>query len=449
MEDIDIIKAKEQLEELKTLINKGKQDVSNIESMANKANSLIAVINDYNTKFELLRTTFDDPSTGIISNLERSKNSSSEIDKLKVSSEEQLGQIKTSLATVQQNIQQMNVAYEEFKGVNSRMINPESGIEAVLNKATQVKAEIDKLKVSSEEQLGQIGTALATVQQNIQQMKVAYEEFLTIKKKIDDPEGGIKTILVNSEAIQEEIEAVKKQSDVVFLEIKTFRDESQNYTKEIENLRKTSIENKDLILSHEKESTDLKDKIKEIYKIATDSALANSFDQRKVDLQKSSNFWYWSVVVSTAILLCLIIWFFWHVLRSSVTLNVDGYLWYRLTLTSPLIFFITFATFEYSKERNYLEKYAFKSATALSLHGYTTLLINTFGEKKNEEKILDFVLNSMTMIYQEPYEPTKESKFSLGFDGKFASLKGEITKTMKDVEKEVIKTVKEEITKNN
>jgi siderophore synthetase component len=104
---------------------------------------------------------------------------------------------------------------------------------------------------------------------------------------------------------------------------------------------------------------------------------------------------------------------------------------------------------EYSKERNLLERYAFKSATALSLEGYTTLLINTFGKEKevNEEKILEFVINSMAQIYQEPFQPTKESKVTISFDGKVASLKADIAKTMEETKKSVINGVKEEIKK--
>ncbi len=72
-------------------------------------------------------------------------------------------------------------------------------------------------------------------------------------------------------------------------------------------------------------------------------------------------------------------------------------------------------------------------------------MINTFGKDNHEAKILDFVLNAMTMIYQEPYEPIKQSRWSLGFDGKFANLKADITKTMKDTGKEIVKTVEDTV----
>ena len=88
-----------------------------------------------------------------------------------------------------------------------------------------------------------------------------------------------------------------KQADIVFSEIKKFRDESQNYTKEIQDLKISSEENKNTIESYEKQSEDLKGKIEKIYKIATDSALANSFDRRKQELSKSIKYWFWAVLI--------------------------------------------------------------------------------------------------------------------------------------------------------
>jgi uncharacterized coiled-coil DUF342 family protein len=439
---------KTQQEEIKKLLTTAKQAISNIENNANNANRLVAVIEDYNKKFDQIRVNLDDPSSGVIANLERTKNVKAEIDTLKKSSEEQLTQIKNALATVQQNIAQMNTAHAEFTQINTKIKDPKTGLDAVLQQAGQVKSEVDTLKKSSEEQLTQIKNALATVQQNIAQMNTAYTNFVSIKTKIDDPKTGIESIFNGSEEVRQDIINVKKQSDIVFSEIKKFRDESQNYTKEIQDLKLSSEENKNTIESYEKQSEDLKGKIEKIYKIATDSGLANSFDQRKKDLEKSINKWFWIVLTSTLLLVGLIVILVLPVLSQGKSINLET--WYRLTVTSPMIFFVIFATVEYGKERSYLERYAFKSATALSLEGYTTLLLNTFGDRKEyvEGKIIDFVLNAMTMIYKEPYDPVKESKMSFGVNGRIASLKADLTKTMREeTAKEVVKVVKEELSK--
>ncbi len=193
------------------------------------------------------------------------------------------------------------------------------------------------------------------------------------------------------------------------------------------------------IKDNEKISQDSKDKILEFYEIATGASLAGSFDTRKKELADSVKLWYGTLAWSTFVL-------FASVVGIYLTSFYGGFVGIniflpRILLTSPLIFFTAFATQRYTHERNILERYAFKSATASALESYTKLLKNTFKSSEAEKRILDFVVDSMTVIYKEPFDTKNESKISLGINPKSGDIKGEITET-----KEAIESVKKIVT---
>ena len=448
MDNNELENSKKEIEDIKKTLEETKQLLLDVKSNANNARQTIVNIEAFNKKLTEIKDNIENPTDGIIVNNNNSKIVKAEIDVIRTTSEETLNQIKNNLASVQANIALMEKEYNSFLEINSKIINPENGLIFLLNSSKTTKSEIDTIKIASDTSLSQIKQELSSIQANIVSISEAYTNFTEIKKKIDNPTSGLLAILSTSEISEQDILAVKTQCENLFIDIKKTRDEAIRYTKETEDLKNTSEENKNLILGYENQSKDLKNKIEKIYKITTDAGLANSFDERKQGLGKSTNRWFLSLLISTSILSISLFVILWPLLWNNIT-AIDGYTWYRLTLTSPIIFFITFASVQYNKERTLLEKYAFKAATALSLEGYTTLLINTFDKEKevNEKEILGFVLNSMSTIYQEPYEPTKESKFTFGIDSSLASFKGDFTKTMEETKKSLIKTVKEEITK--
>ena len=439
-------KIKQQTQEVVTLLATAKQEILAVQTSLVGAKQIVTSIEAYGKKLADSQALFDDPENGFTAYNTKAKAKKEEIDALKSTSDAQLNQINTALSSVQGNIKKMKEEYASFEAVNLQIKNPETGLAAVLVNATKLNGEIDVLKNASTEQLEKIKAALLSVQKNVQEMTDAYTGFLEIKAKIDHPETGLLKILETSGTTKSEISAVKKLADDLHTEIKQFRNDSQKYTNEIETLKKTSGDNNTAILGYEEESRGLRAKILGIYKIALDTTLANSFDKRKEELKKSTVMWLVVIASSTLLLiLFLIVFILVPVIKKEIN-PTDVYTWYRLTISSPLIFFIVFASIQYGKDRNLLEKYAFKAATALSLEGYTTLLINTFGkdDKKIEGKILEFVLSSMNAIYQQPFDPIKESKVALGVDGKFANFKADFSKTM---DNPVTKTTKEEIVK--
>lgn len=406
--------------DLKTLSEQAKKQADEIQTHSERANKVVAVIEDY-------YKTFDETRNKINADKENITTASAEVDQLRKSSQEHLDKIKGDLTIVQSNIDQINAGHASFLELKSKIENGETGLEAVLKTSQSIQAEMATLKQTSEQLLAQIKENVDSVAGKMKEMNAYYDEtFTPTKTKLDDEKAGLIAILNSSEATRQDIIATKKQADSVYLEIKKFRDDSQEFYKKIEKLNTESEGKLEKIKGYETLSLDFKNKIGEIYKIATDSSLANSFDVRKKELEKSQGKWFWVFMVSIVLLAGAVIIILYPVLNGKIT-QVTSYTWYRLTMTSPLLFLVGFASLQYSKERELLERYAFKSATALALESYTALLMNTFDKTKNEAKILEFVLNSMAMIYEEPHDHVKESKFSLGLDGKLANIKAELT----------------------
>lgn len=58
-------------------------------------------------------------------------------------------------------------------------------------------------------------------------------------------------------------------------------------------------------------------------------------------------------------------------------------------------------------ERDYEERYAFKTVLSTSLQAYIKLLSDKFADKK--EDLLEFTITSINRIYKEPYEEKDET----------------------------------------
>ena len=273
-----------------------------------------------------------------------------------------------------------------------------------LAEAEQLKEEIDKLKQSSTDASTEIDGLLTKANETLVEITnkhTTLDSELTeldgLREQAEDPDEGLKATI-------EEINKSKKRADKLFEEISDLLDISKANIKEIEEYRANS--NKiytDLEKMREDSQITLKN-IGEIYQLAADTGLAGSFDKRKQELYKYVNTWFRRMLKGILGLAVILTAFLFFTIKQDVDL---GYAFsFRAVFLSPLIFFIAFCARQYSKERDLLEKYAFKATTALALESYTQLLSNRFDESEHTSRVLDFVLASMTTIYKEPYKDT-------------------------------------------
>lgn len=135
------------------------------------------------------------------------------------------------------------------------------------------------------------------------------------------------------------------------------------------------------------------------------ASLFETFKQRKGEIGSSIGFWKWSVPVTTIV---TIIWIFFLFGNGDLS-NLS---WQVILINSfkalPIIGLLLFAISQYTKERNFQEEYAFKSAVALTINSYADQLQ---GEENKDKLIMD----SVNSIYRSPvaskiYRETEEAK---------------------------------------
>jgi hypothetical protein len=128
----------------------------------------------------------------------------------------------------------------------------------------------------------------------------------------------------------------------------------------------------------ESHQADIESKRSEIYELtgkAADGSLGGTFQARFEELTKGVNFW-----LRIGIPVAFVIGALWLFLALFFIKNPDSDFWLSAIYLSgklvPTILIIAFALKQYSRERSFLEEYAFKSAVAFTVNAYADQLAN-------------------------------------------------------------------------
>lgn len=263
-------------------------------------------------------------------------------------------------------------------------------ITALLKSSRSLDEDISKYKKSAEDNLNKSDKLLADFQLKADEMKTAFVEFTEIKKKIDDKNSGLDVVLelvqqaqTNSEKLVVEIGELLKTSKVNEKEIADIKQKSVDYLNEIE----TSLE----------EVNDKKSQVEDVSGLVIDGSFAHTFEKRKKEISKSldSDLFSWKYLMLGGILIIVII----EMSLKDLT-GVEGF-FTRFAYTSPIIFLVLFSAVQYSKERQFLEKYAFKAASAAAIRNHIEFLLEKF---KTDKRVLDFSIDTFNSIYAEPFK---------------------------------------------
>lgn len=402
------------------------------EQKLKEGKNILRLLDKYGKTLEETEKRLSNGEAGLSAQLQQATNLKENIDSIHSSVQQVMSEFKQMIENAESEI-------NKSREVISKIDDPESGLEFKLNTAIDATNRTITAASSTETLLASTKNNVEEIKSKVEELNNLYKEFLEIKIKIDDPENGLVKILENCGATRDEITAIKDQSKTLFTEISRIKDDSNNFLNDIKNIKSEAEIKNNNVKNFAKESEEYKSKIAQIYELATGSGLANSFDKRKKELYLGMYLWLLLLIGTIIVYLYLISWVISEVFRNSNP-SIDAAAWYRLTLTLPLIFLVGFASMQYSKERNLLEKYAFKSATALALEAYTRLLTEKFSDAK--DKIITFVLNAMTMIYKEPHDKEKTYKMNFGFNKVFNI--GLEEQTMQEVEEIVKQETKRE-----
>ena len=387
--------------ELESFIVDAKKEKEKIENLAINISTKSEEIDLYYISFKDLKAKLADSNTGMQALLDQSTNLKNQVDQVNKNAHTELNQITEKINSINIKIQDMETYHGTFIELRNKLSNGQTGLQALLDQATTLKNSINQVGTDSITALEKINTQVISITEKVQEIETYYTtNFLPLKTKVDDPKIGIQATLNIATDLKNEIVKTKTSTDQRFLEIQTLAEKSgelkQNAevsVKEIEGIKAQSIE--------------FKDSIGETLDLVTASSLTDSFVKRRDTIAKNTKFWKWATLVSVIILGGSVLYIYY--LQSRAT---DGFKdfqsWYRYLFTSPLIYLVYLCSHNYNMERDYEERYAFKTVLSTSLQAYIKLLSDKFSDKK--EELLKFTLASIERIYKEPYEEKDETQ---------------------------------------
>lgn len=227
---------------------------------------------------------------------------------------------------------------------------------------------------------------IETIRVNYSESQNLVDKFSNINNKFEKHIGGMED---TASDVHEYFIQVERDS----AEINEFVDTI--HTQEVK-LAKAEEETNKLINGNK----ELDQKARELLGLAVGSALGKTFNERKDELKKSEKYWH-RVTFGSIGLLLLAAGLVYHELYSGTAGNTI--LASKISLLVPVSAAVWFTASNHNRERKLLEEYAFKSSISLSLDSYRKVLNEELSEDEND-KISDFLINSIEKIYSSPLE---------------------------------------------
>jgi hypothetical protein len=171
---------------------------------------------------------------------------------------------------------------------------------------------------------------------------------------------------------------------------------AQERSVEIKKAHYDSTTSRDKIMAVKNRADEIKTEIERTFHLTSDTTMRGALTERKDEIQKAMVFWR-SVLITSAVVLVGAI---GYLLLHSPSGGFMDTLANRLVYVTPLFLLIALAYRQYNHERRVLEEYAFKAVMAQTLRNYAVLLSENYPDaEKSQDKILDFLLASMSNIY--------------------------------------------------
>jgi hypothetical protein len=232
-------------------------------------------------------------------------------------------------------------------------------------------------------------------------------------------------------ALENTISQKNQSTDQILAEIKQKQEQAVGLLDSVNKISSDIDQKKSKIDNFESETEELVKKNKELSEKVSDllqkaaaGRLFNSFNLRKQEHEKSSNFWFKIIAVCVIALTLVAIWIAWIAHYKGI-LSYEFLV--KFSISFPVIYGLIFSTRQYTKTRRLEEEYAFKSAISLSLEAYRDL-IKKESEHTTKESVVPFLTEAVSKIFSSPSitisnHPHKEdSDISMGMLEKIIQL---------------------------
>ena len=415
-----------------TLDDDTKAKLKQIRTNYTRSQTIISELETYYTSFEAVRTQLDDKDDGLETNLRWSKEKKEEVDALVVAATAKVAELEAISASTKALADQVQLQYDSFLPLAAKVADPSTGIEAILTLATKLKDDIAGYVDLATTDLTSAGNSLSDILAKNIEVEKAYAEFIELKKSIDDPETGVKAQVAEISQYAKDALKAKTSAESDLISVAQAKENANEYSDAI----KVTKEEVDALKI---ESEDLTDNIRNALGMASAHSLSTEIETQRKKLDGAVRLWTFAVAIAV-ILFALALGAIFSTLfldktsrdyirvvnGSSILLTVAS----KALFTSPFIFALFFTTSNFSKTREYRDRYVAKEIAAKNLQAYVKLLRDEFPDNSKER--LDFALHNMQAIYNDP-APSKKRSYNFGINKIFQfGIQEEDTQHIKD-----------------
>jgi len=303
---------------------------------------------------------------------------------------------KTKRKYFRHSEENLNTERERIELVSKQLESSINKYEEQLTSLDATKDDLTQFTQAKQKELSEIESLLGASRNHSTEITELHSSATSLSERIQ-------ALLDGSEAKKEEIDGFNKEAKDELKKISlTLESQIEVIAKQntsfdsLESSFDTKLEFVNSKTSHFEERNKYLD---DLIGREVGASLFETFKQRKGELSSSITFWTWSVPITA---IATIAWIFF--LFGNGDLNTLG--WQVVFVNSlkalPAIGLLLFSISQYTKERNFQEEYAFKSAVALTINSYADQL------QKDENKD-QLIMDSVNAIYKTPL-PTKAIK---------------------------------------
>ncbi len=325
--------------------------------------------------------------------------------------------VRTSNVTTPTDVQ---VEHKKLKVVASHIEKITTNLEQLRSDIESSRTEIDNLTVSKKKELNEIESLLEATRKYADEVSDTNIEF---RELITKSTGLVKTNEEKQTELNDEAKNLKTLLDSYARELLSKKNDFTTQLELFENKQSSFQKHLDSIEAKHAKYKERSDYLDDLIGREVGASLFETFKHRKQELNKPIFWWRIAVGASAILALLWIVGLFWNTSLGELT-------WQSLAVNSlktlPAFAIFYFSISQYTKERNFQEEYAFKSAVALTVNSYATQL----KVEENQDKL---IMESVDKIYRTPIDKKLEQNFTAKEINQQFSVVKDLVKDLKEM----------------
>jgi small-conductance mechanosensitive channel len=295
------------------------------------------------------------------------------------------------------SVDEINVKelHQELSLISNQLHQNGDSIKGMIDDLNNRKEELVKFISQKNTELQQIASQLQTAQTNSNQISQLLTSSTSTNEKINGLlnqqnqhlEEQKKKADAHNSYLQKQTEAFSKLEADLNASIAIFEEKKVQFDQQL-----AFVESKKAFFEERNAY------LEELIGREVGASLFETFKQRKNELKQPVRMWLWIVGAATLLSFVAIMAIFTNFFGLYGNIQ-SAFKWENIVVNAlkclPFFFFLYYSIFQYNKERNFQEEYAFKSAAALTIKAYSDIL--TGPENKDE-----LVLNAVYKVYNSP-----------------------------------------------